>query len=164
MASRYRTKANPLRPFPREKRDIDFLGIDALRNLYARNQNILNTRWVVRNTSGRWPHLLASLTACSRTQGSSTYVNRLEAEQARIEARIAELETMNNIQGRMRRATVTDNDPTVELLQKEMQQTTLGNTPAPASDERWVSSTVLAKRQAVAAWVSCSYILLSLNQ
>ena len=47
MASRYKTKASPLRPFPREKTDIDFLGIEALRNLYARNQNILHSRYVL---------------------------------------------------------------------------------------------------------------------
>lgn len=66
---------------------------------------------------------------------------------------------MNHIQGRMRRATVADIDPVVEMLQKEMQEKAhLGNAPRPINDEHrdWVSPRVLAKRQAIAAWVSHS--------
>lgn len=61
---------------------------------------------------------------------------------------------MNTIQKRMRRATVTDTDPSVDMLQREMQGATIGNTPKPpANGEQWVSPRVLAKRQAIAAWV-----------
>ncbi|THH12219.1 hypothetical protein EW145_g144 [Phellinidium pouzarii] len=121
MTSKFKSKQTSLpgmRPFPREMPvPIEEMKADDLRTLYRKNEDVLRT-------------LAAS---------SSSFVERLEANQAKIKARLTEIEGIENIQHRMRRATISEDDQM-----------------AVDKPEVLVSRTFLVKQQAVAAWGKAS--------
>jgi len=96
---------------PRPKQiPIEELSFDDLRNRYQDNKNLL------------------SKTAAS----SSTFVERITAEQAKIQARISEMESLEAIQKGMKKTTIDEDGMAVDLPE-----------PSPA---------MLAKQKALAAW------------
>ncbi|KAI5119907.1 hypothetical protein M0805_003711 [Coniferiporia weirii] len=117
MATRFKSKQTAMpgmRPFPRERVvPIEEMKADDLRTLFRRNEEVLRTM----------------------SASSSSFVERLEANQAKIKARLAEIEGMESIQRRMRRATIHEDDRM-----------------AVDKPDPYMSRTLFVKQQAVAAW------------
>lgn len=123
---------------PRPKQiPIEELSLDDLRNRFQDNKNLLSKTYadnifatIVRRETDQFPMFRLLSSAAS----SSTFVERITAEQSKIQARIAEIESLEAIQKGMNKTTIDEDGMVVDLPE-----------PSPA---------MLAKQKALAAWVS----------
>lgn len=86
---------------------IEELTIRELRDLYDRNTKILATPSVNTLSSGR---IIKKRIYLPRAPSTSTYVPRIMAEQAKIEAQLLELEGMQDIQVGLEVARISEED------------------------------------------------------